>query len=176
MTDERTSVRRAEPHEAEAIYQLLVECGRAMTELGLRNWDPPPASAERIRAEIAGDIVLVALGTDGALVGSVTLRAQPTHEYGPDEAAGDVTWGLGEAPVRYMNRLAVHPARQGTGLGGRLMAASEAEARAAGAAALRFDVLAANEELVRWYERRGARVRGRRRHSGLDFVVMEKAL
>ncbi|HEX9105617.1 MAG TPA: GNAT family N-acetyltransferase [Longimicrobiales bacterium] len=176
MTDESTSVRRAEPQEAEAIYQLLVECGRAMTERGLRNWDPPPASADKIRGEIAADIVLVALGADGALLGSVTLRLVPTHEYGRDEAAGRVSWALPSAPARYMNRLAVHPARQGTGLGGRLMAESEAEARSAGAAALRFDVLAANGELVRWYERRGARVRGRRRHSGLDFVVMEKAL
>ena len=188
MAHDFIAVRRAEPRDAEAIHALLVECGREMTERGLCNWDPPPASPASIRAEIAGDIVLAALAGDGTLVGTVTLRARPTHEYGPDEAAGRVTWAApgvtgatgatraSEAAVRYMNRLAVHPALQGAGLGSRLMAASETEARAAGVAALRFDVLAANAPLVRWYERRGAVVRGRRRHSGKDFVAMEKVL
>ena len=176
------SIGRARPEQARAIYALLVECGRAMTGRGLRNWDPPPASPGSIEAEIAGDIVLAALAGDGALVGTVTLRARPTHDYAPDEVAGRVTWGApgateaNGATIRYMNRLAVHPALQGTGLGGRLMTASEEEARAAGAAALRFDVLAVNAPLVGWYERRGARACGRRRHSGKDFVVMEKVL
>jgi ribosomal protein S18 acetylase RimI-like enzyme len=176
MHETPVTTHRAAPEQAEAIHALLAACGRHMTEHGLRNWDPPPATPASIRAEIVGEIVLVALDEGGALVGTATVRSTPTHGYEPDEMEGRIAWGTPAAPARYLNRLAVHPAWQGTGLGARLLAAAEAEARAAGAAALRFDVLAANEAVIRWYERRGCGVRGRRRHSGKDFVVMEKVL
>ncbi len=175
MTENDVVIERARPEQAEAILALLVECGRDMTAHGLRNWDPPPASVPSIRAEIESDAVLVALARGGELVGSVTMRAHATHDYAADERAGRVRW-VASAAARYMNRLATHPGWQRRGLGERLMAAAEAGARAAGAAALRFDVLAANEAVVRWYERRGCAVRGRRSHSGLEFVVMEKVL
>ncbi len=176
MNERPVSTRRAAPEQAEAIHALLVACGRHMTEQGVRNWDPPPATPASIRAEIVGEIVLVAFEPTSALGGTAPVRSTPTHGYEPDVTEGRVAWGLPAAPARYLNRLAVQPAWQGTGLGARLLAAAEVEARAVGAAALRFDVLAANEPVIRWYERRGCSVRGRRRHSGLDFVVMEKLL
>ncbi len=176
MAENDVVIERAAPAQAEAILALLAECGRDMTAHGLRNWDPPPATVASIRAETMAEVVLVALAPGGKLVGSATVRARPTHDYAADEAEGRVDWDAPGASARYLNRLAVHPAWQRTGLGAELLAAAEAEARAAGAAALRFDVLEANTELVRWYERRGAEVRGRRRHSGLDFGVMEKRL
>ena len=177
MRDETVTITRAGPDRAEAVLALLVECGREMSARGLRNWDPPPASAESIRAEAVDHVVLVALTGAGDLVGTVTLRGIATHEYEPDVRAERVRWGATSGgPARYMNRLAVHPAWQRTGLGARLLAAAESEARDAGAAALRFDVLEANPALIRWYERRGCERRGRRRHGGKDFVVMEKRL
>ncbi len=176
MAHDDVRIERARPDQAEAILALLAACGRHMTAHGLRNWDPPPATVASIRAEIRSEVVLVALAPGGELVGAVTVRALATHDYAADVAEGRVAWAAPAAAARYMNRLAVEPARQGTGLGARVMAAAEAEARAAGAAALRFDVLAANDPVIRWYERRGCAVRGRRRHSGLEFVVMEKGL
>ncbi len=176
MAPDHVRIERARPEQADAILALLAACGRHMTARGLRNWDPPPATVASIRAEIQAEVVLAALAPGGEVVGAVTVRALATHDYAPDVADGRVTWGAPAAAARYMNRLAVDPARQGTGLGAQLMAAAEAGARAAGAAALRFDVLAANPDLISWYERRGCAVRGRRRHSGLAFAVMEKLL
>ena len=171
------TIARAVPADAAAILGLLVECGRDMSGRGLSNWDPPPASVESIRAETAAHVVLAARTRKGELVGAVTVRSAATHPYEPDIDAGRVRWGTPpDTPARFMNRLAVRPTWQGTGLGERLLLAAEAEARGADAAALRFDVLAANPALIRWYERRGCAARGRRRHGGKDFVVMERVL
>lgn len=169
-------IERAGPDLAPRIHGLLVACGRDMAARGFRNWDPPPATPERIAHEARVHTVLVATAPDDALVGSVTLRSEPTHSYGEDERTGAVAWADPGARAMYMNRLAVDPAWQRSGQGGRLLEAAEEEAARAAAAALRCDVLEQNSELVEWYVRRGYLPRGRRRHGGKDFVVLEKRL
>jgi ribosomal protein S18 acetylase RimI-like enzyme len=89
----------------------------------------------------------------------------------------------------YLGLLTVRPDRQDEGLGRRLLAASEAYAREAGANRIRMTVVDRRDTLIAWYERRGYRQTGERRpwpyHDprigrpkvlGLGFVVLEKAL
>jgi ribosomal protein S18 acetylase RimI-like enzyme len=90
----------------------------------------------------------------------------------------------------YLGLVTVDPGRQGSGVGGGLLAAAEAFA-ARGLQALRAEitVIWQREELIAWYERRGYRRTGERRpfpyddprfglprRGDLEFVVLEKVL
>ena len=89
----------------------------------------------------------------------------------------------------YLGMLSVDPARQGGGLGRRLVAEAEALARRRGATVMEMTVISRRVELIAWYERRGYRLTGRRVPfpvhdprfgiplcEDLEFVVLEKRL
>lgn len=89
----------------------------------------------------------------------------------------------------YLGLLTVAPSLQGQGLGRRLAAAAEAEARAGGIDVVRMTVIHQRTELIAWYGRLGYRDTGRtepfpaddRRfgmplRDNLDFVVLEKRI
>ena len=107
---------------------------------------------------------------DGMLVGSVALLPP-----GPG--------------VAHLGMLAVEPARQGDGIGKRLIAAAEEEAACEGARAVEMTVIRQRPELIAWYARRGYHPTGEERPFPLDdprfgiprnrelgFVVLEKPL
>lgn len=113
--------------------------------------------------------LLVALDA-GALTGCVAVTRKPD--------------GRG-----YLGLLTVDPALQAAGLGKRLIAAAENEARAFGADAIQMTVIATRGELIAYYERRGYALTGERRPFPLDdprfglpktrdleFVVLERVL
>jgi N-acetylglutamate synthase-like GNAT family acetyltransferase len=112
---------------------------------------------------------LLVAESDGRLTGCVSLRTL---------ADGGVYLGL----------LTVDPALQAAGLGRRLLAAAETQARDAGASRIEMTVIARRVELIAWYERRGYTQTGERRPFPLDdprfglprtrdleFVVLEKS-
>lgn len=128
-------------------------------------------SADQVRAMISdgGSLMLVA-EQEGGIVACCQLRNQ----------------GAGLA---YFGTFAVTPRAQGTGLGRRVMAAAERQAVTAFAATrLEMTVLAPQEALIAYYERRGFRRTGETRpfpadpryarplRDGLYFVVLEKNL
>lgn len=78
----------------------------------------------------------------------------------------------------YLNFLAIPVARRGTGLGARVLALAEAEARLRGWDRMRLDTAKPALALVAWYERRGYRAVGDAHWPGktYDSVVMEKTL
>ncbi len=90
----------------------------------------------------------------------------------------------------YLGMLTVDPALQASGLGRRLLAAAETEARLRfGARRMEMTVIHRRAELIAWYERRGYAPTGERRPFPLDhlrsardpgedlsFVVLEKRL
>jgi GNAT superfamily N-acetyltransferase len=92
--------------------------------------------------------------------------------------------------LAYLGMFTVAPARQATGIGRLLLAASEEHAVAAfGANRIEMTVIAQRSELIAWYERRGYRFTGERRpfpandprfglprRDDLEFVVLEKRL
>lgn len=63
----------------------------------------------------------------------------------------------------YFGTFAVRPTGQGSGVGGRLLAAAQEHARTAGATRMEMTVLAQRPELIAWYVRRGYRETGRTR-------------
>ena len=128
-------------------------------------------SADQVRAMISegGSLMLVA-EQEGAIVACCQLRNQ----------------GAGLA---YFGTFAVTPRAQGAGLGRQVMAAAERQAVTAFAATrLEMTVLAPQEALIAYYERRGFRPTGETRpfpadprysrplRDGLYFVVLEKNL
>ena len=90
----------------------------------------------------------------------------------------------------YVGLVTVDPVKQGSGLGGRLLAAAEAYAASElSASRAEMTVIVQREELIAWYERRGYRRTGERRpfpnddprfglpkRRDLEFAVLEKAL
>ena len=85
-------------------------------------------------------------------------------------------WPEPNVPARYLNRMAVEPALQGSGIGAWCLAHIETEARRDGARAIRCDVLSANLRLRRFYERWGYQPCGARAHSGWDFTCYERSI
>jgi ribosomal protein S18 acetylase RimI-like enzyme len=86
----------------------------------------------------------------------------------------------------YLGLLSVDPAYQSSGIGGQMIAAAEAEARARfGATRMELTVIDRREDLINWYRRRGYAPTGERRElpvgigellSDLQLIVLEKPL
>jgi len=73
----------------------------------------------------------------------------------------------------YLNRLAVNPSVQGSGIGRWCLTHLTERARTDRIEAIRCDVLAANLALRRFYQRAGYRDWGTRTHSGWEFACYE---
>ena len=125
----------------------------------------PRTSGEALSALIddPDEAMLLAIA-DGAPIGCVQLTRR-----GVDGA--------------YLGLLAVHPRLQAAGLGKRIIALAEAEARRRFAArTIELTVVAQRAELIAWYERRGYALTGERRPFPIVFdppfwlVVMAKPL
>ena len=167
----RRTIRRAQPDDAAAIHALLEACGlHLLHTTGLDNW-VPPYPLERLREDLAGRARKVfGVWEDGALVATFTLSGEQPGAYDREP------WALGDAPAAYVNRLAVTPLLQGTGLGSWCTREAERLARAFGFEAIRLDAFARNERLVAFYRARGYDDRGTRRRGAMEFVAFERAL
>lgn len=113
---------------------------------------------EAFAAQGRGEAVMLVADLDGFPVGQAWLELTPKAD-----SAAPAVWA-----VRVMEPL------QGKGLGARLMAAMEAEARALGCAELELAVEKANPRARRLYERLGWRVR-RERREAYAYVTPEGA-
>lgn len=88
--------------------------------------------------------------------------------------------------IGYLGLLSVDPARQSGGIGGRMIAAAEAEAQTRfGATRMELTVIDRRDDLIGWYRRRGYAPTGERRtlpvgigelFSDLELIVLEKSL
>ena len=158
-------LRRARPEDAPAVQTLLAAAGEALARQGFRNW-LPPRPVERVLEDIEHRDVFVV--EDGStLVATYTLGRDALPPYAPEP------WPVSGLEALYLNRLAVHPSRQGEGLGSWCLARIAEHCRATGWAAVRCDVLAANADLCAFYERHGYVERGRRSRSGFEFASYE---
>lgn len=160
-------LRLATADDAGALHALLAAAGRHLLAQGFDNWTPP-YPADRFAADVARGVVHGAW-LDGAAVATFTLAPDPPRPYEPH-----IRWQAPDAPARYLNRLAIDPARQRAGLGRWCLAAIDALAREAGAVAVRCDVLAANAGVRAFYERHGYAYRGERAHAGRTFASYER--
>lgn len=124
------------------------------------------ADAEELLREPDG-VVLTAWDNDG-LAGCVYLQKAGEKKVGEWKAGDKV----------YLGMLSVRPARQGGGIGKRLMAAGMEYARQQGCTAIRITVISVREELIAWYERQGFRRTGEMEpfHAGERFGTQKQAL
>lgn len=132
-----TSVRRAQPSDADALADLVNRAYAIEAPFLEGNRTTPAEMAELIRA--GGFLVLEHSGGIGA---AVWFQA-------PGERAGL------PASTAYFGMLSVLPELQGMGLGRRLVQVAEAMAEANGARAIQIRVINLREELSRWYKSLG---------------------
>ena len=163
------------PDEAEAIYDLLAECGRHMVTRGFSNWDPPPFSLARVRSDLVSRKVITAREAN-SIVGTITVGLEAPSYLEEPVRTGSITWHDPGARAIYINRLGVHPDWQQSGLGTRLMDEAERWGRGEGATASRLEAFAPNAALLAWYERRGYRHSGTRSMPDRELRALEKLL
>jgi N-acetylglutamate synthase-like GNAT family acetyltransferase len=169
-------IRVADAGDIPVLHDLIERAFRGHTARGGWTHEADLLDGQRIDREGLGEILAdpdrhILIAEDaGVLIGCVQVS-----RYGDGAALG---------------LLAVRPDRQAGGLGRRLVAAAEAQARAAFAATvMEMTVIAQRAELIAWYERQGyVRTRETRpfplddmrfglpRTRELYFVVLERAL
>lgn len=115
---------------------------------------PAPMVADFAAHVAAGEVHVIEAG--GRLAGYMVMMVRP----------GEV----------FIDNIAIDPARQGLGLGGRLMALAEATARDRGCGRLRLYTNVAMTENVEFYGYLGFAETERRREDGFDRIYMEKRL
>ena len=156
--------------DIDAVHALLARAGEGLATLGFNNWVPAYPRERLVESVQARALWVVRDEGTGKLQATYTLRTTPIHPY------GEFGWGTLGQEVRYLGRLAVDPAMQGTGIGRWCLRHVATECTREGVASVRCDVLSANNKLRRFYERFGFVARGEREHSGWRFTVYELML
>ncbi len=170
------SIRRARPADADVLVDLIRSAYRGEDSRAGWTSEADLVEGERIsRDQVLAMItrngsLLLTAGQDGAIVACCQLQ---------DQGAG----------LAYFGTFAVSPQAQGAGLGRQVMTEAEHQAAAAfGATRLEMTVLAQQDKLIAYYERRGFRRTGETRpfpadpryarplRDDLHFVVLEKTL
>ncbi|UQX00335.1 GNAT family N-acetyltransferase [Streptomyces sp. RerS4] len=151
------TISAATAEDAEQIFKLQYLAFQREAELyGNYLIQPLTQSLDSLKAELAGDTVLVArLG---------------------DEVVGAVRGSLGEDGTASIAKLCVHPRMQGHGLGARLLRSVEASlAGQAGTTRFRLHTGVKSEANLRMYRKAGYLAVGNRTASdGVHLVILEK--
>jgi ribosomal protein S18 acetylase RimI-like enzyme len=143
-------LRDATPADREPIERLVEAAyGAYVDRIGKR---PAPMDADYAALIDAGRVTVAELG--GGIAGLLVLIPMPDH--------------------LLVENVAVDPAAQGTGLGRRLMAHAEDDARARGLGEIRLYTNELMTENVAWYPRLGYRETERRAESGFSRVFFAK--
>jgi ribosomal protein S18 acetylase RimI-like enzyme len=146
-------IRRAEAADREVVEAVV----RAAYEVYIpRIGKPPGPMLDDYRRLIDQGVVSVVEEADGSIAALIVLLPQPDH--------------------LLLDNVAVRPDRQGRGLGRRLIAFAESEARRLGYAELRLYTHATMTENIALYTRLGFRETGRGHEAGYDRVFMVKPL
>jgi ribosomal protein S18 acetylase RimI-like enzyme len=146
-------IRRAEPADREVVEAVV----RAAYEVYIpRIGKPPGPMLDDYRRLIDEGVVSMVEEADGSIAALIVLLPQPDH--------------------LLLDNVAVRPDRQGRGLGRRLIAFAESEARRLGYAELRLYTHAMMTENIALYTRLGFGETGRGHEAGYDRVFMVKPL
>jgi ribosomal protein S18 acetylase RimI-like enzyme len=146
-------IRQARPADRAAV-EAIVQAAYALylPRIG----KPPGPMLDDYAAHIAAGVVTVFEDDDGAVAAILVLVPQPDH--------------------LLLDNIAVHPDRQGHGLGRRLMAFAEQDARRRGFSELRLYTHQTMTENIALYTRLGFIETGRGHDGGYDRVFMCKQL
>jgi GNAT superfamily N-acetyltransferase len=145
-------IRRAAPHEHAIVAGIVHEAYEHYVE----RIGKPPGPMLDDYAALIGDGAVSVLETDGAIAAILVLLPKPDH--------------------LLLDNIAVRKDRQGQGLGRRLIAFAETEARRLGFAELRLYTHVMMTENIALYTRLGFVETGRGHDAGYDRVFMTKQL
>ncbi len=126
--------------DPQAASRVLVASAQALAGRGEALWPPESLTPERLARHYPPAGWRVAWHAGAAVGCSVLLERDPL--FWPDDPPGEAL---------YLHRLAVHPAAQGQGLAGLLLADAAAQARAAGRSWLRLDTASDRSKLRALY-------------------------
>ena len=146
-------IRRARPEDRAAVEAIVRDAYSIYIE---RIGKPPGPMLDDYAALIAQGAVSVLEEADGLIAAIIVLVPKPSH--------------------LLLDNIAVRPDRQGSGLGRRLIAFAEDEARRLGYSELRLYTHEKMTENIALYQRVGFVETGRGRQAGYDRVFMTKRL
>lgn len=157
------------PGDKRELQALFGEVKRSLSLQGIRQWDRWYPNRWVIGRDLSRRNVR-AMVDDGRIVGVVTLDTHQSPKY------ADIPWN--DDSYACIHRLAVHPACQGRGIGGRLLRYAEDAARARGYASIRLDVCSANPGAANMYLRAGYTILGSIRYPfrPAPYLCCEKML
>lgn len=144
-------IRRAAPADRAAVEAIVTAAYSKYVE---RIGKPPGPMLDDYVALIAAGAVSAWTEPDGTITALIVLLPKPDH--------------------LLLDNIAVHPDSQSRGLGRRLIAFAESEARRLGHAELRLYTHATMTENIALYRRLGFAETGRGRKAGYDRVFMAK--
>lgn len=143
----------AEPSDAPAVMDLLTLCMEDLLSRGIHQWDHLYPDISFVEADVrAGSLHLVR--EDGRCIGCVSLDDEQPEAYAA------LPWNCATGRAMVIHRLAVHPERQGHGIGRMLMDHAENHARENGFSCIRLDTYTGNPRALAMYARRGYRQAG----------------
>jgi GNAT superfamily N-acetyltransferase len=146
-------IRRAQPADRAVVEEIVRDAyGMYVDRIG----KPPGPMLDNYAALIARGAVSVLEDDDGTIAAIIVLLPRPRH--------------------LLLDNIAVRPARQGSGLGRRLIAFAEDEAHRLGYAELRLYTHRKMTENIALYARLGFVETGRGHEAGYDRVFMTKQL
>ena len=131
-----------------AAHALLLLCGEHMHRAqGMDHWWPwMPLDQFRVRAT-GRDTMLGIEGDQLVATWNTSTIPEPYHDLS--------LWPAPDAPALFLSAFGVLPAAWGRGVGAAVLEHVEDTARAAGLDRVRFDAVATNQVLVRWYAAHG---------------------
>ena len=163
-------IRKATESDLPAVLAILRDTRAEMASYGNDQWnDDYPQAADFLADIRAGSLWLLEEADDP--LAFVCLNGDEPEEYAA------VDWRFDGAPL-VLHRMAVSPAARRKGVGSRLMAFAEEQARAQGLRCVRSDTYSTNEKMNRLFLRCGYRQAGTMHFKSrpLLFYCYEKQL
>jgi RimJ/RimL family protein N-acetyltransferase len=144
VTTNSISIVRGEPDRVSDILRLLQEAANWMERNGIKQWTPGQFNEKDIAGYFADRHVYLALDDD-ALVGMFTLQFSDPQYWGSKN----------DESYAYLHRLAVAGSHRSQGLGQHMLQYAVVLAKELGCSGLRFDTVAHNIKLNRYYQSLG---------------------
>lgn len=145
----------ASREQLDEITVLYEQCKKHMSQAGIVQWDDNYPNRGTISAQLEAGDLYCAKSPDGAICAVVTL------DEWQHPAWADIQWvETAHGANVVIHGLAIHPQRQGQGLGKGVLAFCERFAGEKGYAGIRLDAFTGNPAAIGMYEKNGYRCAG----------------